>query len=212
MPEKMPVWSAVHEEREALAGFLAGLSDEQWETASLCGGWTVRDVVAHLTDTARTTRLGFVFGLVAARFDFDRQNERGIARELGTTPAETLARWRAVLRRTSTPPASLDTRLVEAFVHGEDIRRPLGARGDYPPGAVAQALAYQVRTPVSFGGGKQHAAGLTLVGDDADVRLGEGPEVTGPAVSLLVAVSGRAAALDDLSGPGKAELARRVGG
>lgn len=210
MVQKAEVWAVVHRERESLADDLAGLTDDQWHTPSLCGGWTIRDVVAHLTDTAKTTRVGFLVGLVAARVDFDRQNERGVARERGATPAETLARWRAVARRTSTPPASLDSRLVEAFVHGEDIRRVLGERGSYPPDAVAQALGHQLRTPVSFGGGKQHAAGLTLVAEDGDLRWGDGPEVTGPVTSLLLAVSGRAAGCADLTGPGLAVLAGRV--
>ena len=57
--------------------------DEQWESPSLCGGWTVHDVAAHLVDNARTTRLGIVLAMVRARFDFDRQNDAGIAREKG---------------------------------------------------------------------------------------------------------------------------------
>ncbi|MEV5160185.1 maleylpyruvate isomerase family mycothiol-dependent enzyme [Streptomyces sp. NPDC053728] len=86
----------------------------------------VHDVVAHLADTARTTCLGFVAGLARAGFDFDRQNARGVARERGATPRETLERLRRVAPRRPTPPAPLDSRLVEEVVHGEDIRRPLG--------------------------------------------------------------------------------------
>ncbi|WP_349239301.1 maleylpyruvate isomerase N-terminal domain-containing protein [Streptomyces sp. CC224B] len=50
----------VHAERAALIGDLARLEDERWEEPSLCEGWSVHDGVAHLVDTARTTRLGFV--------------------------------------------------------------------------------------------------------------------------------------------------------
>ncbi len=205
------VWSAVHAERERLIGFLGSLDDDQWDVPSLCAGWSVHDVVAHLVDTARTTPLSFVAGLVAARFDFDRQNAKGVARARGATPGETLDRLREVARRTSSPPASRDTRLVEAFVHGEDIRRPLGSTGDYPLPAVERALRYQVSTATSFGGGKEHVAGLWLVAGDTLLSIGEGAAVTGPAVSLLLAVSGRTAALADLEGPGVAELARRIG-
>ncbi len=74
------VWSMVHAERAALVHDLEGLDAPRWETPSLCAGWTVHDVVAHLVDTARTTRLGFAVGLVRARFDFDRQNARGVQR------------------------------------------------------------------------------------------------------------------------------------
>lgn len=97
------VWPVVHAERAALIRDLEGLGDEQWERPSLCEGWTVHDVVAHLVDSARTTRLGFAAGLVRARFDFHRQNAHGVARERGASPSETLARLRRVATRTSTP-------------------------------------------------------------------------------------------------------------
>ncbi|WUC95072.1 maleylpyruvate isomerase family mycothiol-dependent enzyme [Streptomyces sp. NBC_00525] len=151
------VWPVVHAERAALIRDLEGLGDEQWERPSLCEGWTVHDVVAHLVDSARTTRLGFAAGLVRARFDFHRQNAHGVARERGASPSETLARLRRVATRTSTPPAPLDSRLVEEIVHGEDIRRPLGVTRAYPRNAVVRALRLQVRTPASFGGSKEAA-------------------------------------------------------
>jgi uncharacterized protein (TIGR03083 family) len=202
------VWPLVHAERAALLQDLEGLDDEQWQRPSLCEGWTVHDVAAHLVDTWRTTRLGFVTGLARARFDFDRQNARGVERWRGATPRETLQRLRAVASRTSTPPGPLDTRLVEEVVHGEDVRRPLGLTRDYPPEAVLRALRLQLRTPASFGGAKELAARCRLMADDADVAVGQGPEVRGPALSLLLAVSGRPA-LEELSGPGVGVLASR---
>jgi uncharacterized protein (TIGR03083 family) len=196
------VWELVHRERRALVDDLEGLTPEQWEVPSLCGGWTVHDVAAHLVDNARTTRLGIVVAMVRARFDFDRQNDTGVAREKGATPAETLDRLRAVAERRTTPPAPLDSRLVEEVVHGEDVRRPLDVSRDYPTETVERALAHQLRTSVGLGGGKQRAAGLRLVATDVDWSHGEGAEVSGPLVSLLMAVSGRGGALDDLTGPG----------
>lgn len=200
------VWELVHRERMALIDDLAGLAPAQWEVPSLCGGWTVHDVAAHLVDNARTTRLGIVVAMVRARFDFDRQNDTGVAREKGVTPVETLHRLRAVAGRRTTPPAPLDSRLVEEVVHGEDVRRPLGIRRDYPTETVERALAHQLRTSVGLGGGKQRAAGLRLVATDVDWTHGDGPDVDGPLVSLLMVVSGRAEALDDLAGPGLSRL------
>ena len=200
------VWELVHQERRALIEDLAGLTEEQWETPSLCGGWTVHDVAAHLVDNARTTRLGIVAAMIRARFDFDRQNDQGVARERGASPAETLERLRAVAGRTTTPPAPLDSRLVEEVAHGEDVRRPLGVTRDYPTETVARALAYQVRTSVAVGGGRQRVQGVQLRATDTDITIGEGAEVAGPAASILLAVSGRADALADLTGPGVARL------
>lgn len=196
------VWTLVHAERAALIADLERLDDHRWEVPSLCPGWTVHDVVAHLVDTARTTRLGFLVGMARARFDFDRLNARGVARERRASPRETLAELRRVASRTSGPPAPLDTRLVEEVVHGEDIRRPLGLTRSYPLDAVVRALRLQARTPTSFGGVKELVARVRLTATDADVSIGAGPEVTGSALSLLLAVSGRRVALDDLDGPG----------
>jgi uncharacterized protein (TIGR03083 family) len=200
------VWPMVHAERAALIDDLAHLDDERWGQPSLCEGWTVHDVAAHLVDTARTTRLGFVVGLVRERFDFDRQNARGVERERGASPQETLQRLRQVASRRSTPPAPLDSRLVEEVVHGEDIRRPLGLTRSYPPEAVARSLRLQARTPASFGGAKELTARVRLTAVDADLSIGDGPEVRGPALSLLLAVSGRRVALEELDGPGIAAL------
>ncbi|WP_328947283.1 maleylpyruvate isomerase family mycothiol-dependent enzyme [Streptomyces sp. NBC_00250] len=196
----------VHAERAALIDDLARVEDERWLEPSLCDGWTVHDVLAHLVDNARTTRLGFVKGMVLARFDFDRQNRRGVERERGTTPRETLERFRRVSSRRSAPPGALDSRLVEEIVHGEDIRRPLGLSRAYPPDAVVRSLRLQARTPVSFGGAKELLTRVRLTATDADLTLGTGPEVNGPALSLLLAVTGRRAVLDDLHGPGVATL------
>lgn len=200
------VWSLVHAERAALIEHLAPLDDKQWDHPSLCDGWTVHDVVAHLIDTARTTRLGFVSGLIRARFDFDRQNARGVERERGASPQETLERLRQVASRRSGPPAPLDTRLVEEVVHGEDIRRPLGLAHSYQPEAVVRSLRLQARTAASFGGAKERIAGVQLAPTDADLSLGDGPQVRGTALSLLLAISGRPRALDELDGPGLATL------
>jgi uncharacterized protein (TIGR03083 family) len=165
-----------------------------------------------LVDNARTTRIGIVLAMARARFDFDRQNDQGVVRWKGATPAETLVRLREVVGRTTTPPAPLDSRLVEEVVHGEDVRRPLGLTRDYPQETVARALAYQLKTSVGMGGGKQRAAGLRLVATDAAVSHGEGAEVSGPLVSLVMVISGRGQALGDLSGPGVGQLASSIGG
>lgn len=199
---KRAIWPVVHAERHALIRDLEGLAPEQWSTASLCDGWTVHDVLAHLIDSAKTTRISFARRLIAARFDFDRDNAVGVARERNDQPERTLAAFRGVAERTSTPPAALATRLVEAFVHGEDIRRPLGMHRDYPADHVAAAIQYQVRTSQSFGGGKERARGLRLVATDADLQAGDGDEVRGTSIALLLALSGRPTEQAELGGPG----------
>lgn len=200
------IWPIVHVERAALIADLESLDDAKWELPSLCDGWTVHDVVAHLVDVAMTTRVGFVIDMARARFDFDRQNARGVARARGASPRETLERLRRAAARTSTPPAPLDTRLVEEVVHGEDIRRPLGLTRAYATEAVVRSLLQQARTSESFGGAKQLLTRISVAATDVDLSIGNGPAVRGTALALLLAISGRRDALDELDGPGVATL------
>lgn len=197
-------WDLVRAERAALVEDLSRLDDSQWDTQSLCGDWSVREVAAHLVDNARTTPLRIVVAMARARFNFDRQNATGMARELGNSPADTLAALRAVVGERTGPPAPLDSRLVEEVVHGEDIRRPLGVTRAYAAEAVERSLRYQARTSVAMGGGRQRVAGVRLRATDASIDIGDpaAPEVAGPAVSLLLVVSGRTSAMADLDGPG----------
>jgi uncharacterized protein (TIGR03083 family) len=205
--KKADVWAIVHAERRALVDDLQALTAEQWDTPSLCEGWTVHQVVAHVVDSATTGRLDFVRRMIASRGDFDRDNAVGLERRLRSRPEDTLAGLEAAIESTRTAPADLATRLVEAFVHGEDIRRPLGLTGDYPARGVATALDYLVRTGAGMGGGKERVRGLRVVATDADWSVGSGPEVSGRGIDLLLALSGRPAGAVQLSGAGLNALA-----
>lgn len=196
------MWRAVHEERRALSADLAAAPAHRWAEKSLCPEWDIHDVVAHLIDSAKTTRVGFVRRLVAARFDFDRDNAVGVARERRGSPEATLAEFDRIVLETKTPPAAPATRLVEAVVHGEDVRRPLGVQREYPIDHVLPALRHQLTTSVSLGGGRERAAGFCLVAVDSDFSSGTGPEVHGRALTLLLAISGRPLEPGELSGAG----------
>ncbi|MGI8675305.1 MAG: maleylpyruvate isomerase family mycothiol-dependent enzyme, partial [Nocardioidaceae bacterium] len=110
---------------------------------------------------------------------------------------------------TTHPPGPSDTMLGETIVHAEDIRRPLGIAHAYPVDAVTRVADFYASSNLMIGG-KKRIAGLRLRADDADWSHGEGPEVSGPALSLLMAISGRKAVLTDLSGPGVDTLRSRI--
>lgn len=206
MSEREAIWDAVHEDRRRLVRDLEGISDEQWRAPSLCPGWSVHDVLAHLVDSATTTRLGFVRQMVAARFSFDRANDHGVERHRAADPRHTLHAFRAVADRTDTPPGPLAARLVEAYVHGEDIRRPVGIAARYPTAPVMTALRYLTRTGAMLGGGKERVEGVRLSPVETDERIGAGRVVRGSAISLLLAAAGRPVRPGELSGPGASIL------
>jgi uncharacterized protein (TIGR03083 family) len=201
-------WPAVHAERRALADDLGGLTPEQWQTPSLCVGWTVHDVLGHMVATAKETPGGFLVGMVTSGFRIGRMTEKRIGEERAGGPAATLAAFRAVETATSAPPGPRLSWLGEALVHAEDIRRPLGIRRSYPVDAVTRVTDFYAGSNVLIGG-KRRVAGVTLKATDADWSHGTGPLVEGPAVSLMLATTGRSAALEDLHGPGVERLRTR---
>lgn len=207
--EKTEIWPVIHAERRALATDLAALGQDQWASPSLCGTWTVRDVLAHMTATAKMTPPAFFAKLAGAGFKFDRLQDNNIAVEQGATPADTLSRFEAELNSVKHPPGPVDSWLGETIVHAEDIRRPLGIRHHYPPGAVIRVADFYKGSNLLIGA-KRRIAGLTLSATDADWSHGVGPQVSGPMVSLLLAMTGRKAALGDLSGDGVAALRQRA--
>jgi hypothetical protein len=75
---------------------------------------------------------------------------------------------------------------------------------------VVRALRLQARTPAAFGGARELVARARLPGVDGDVSIGDGPEVTGSTLSLLLAACGRRAALDDLDGRGVPTLVAAI--
>ncbi|MCW2645098.1 MAG: hypothetical protein QOF95_686 [Pseudonocardiales bacterium] len=202
------IWPTIHAERQALADDLADLSAQQWATSSLCSDWDVHQVLAHLLSAAKMTPPKFVTKFAAAGGNFDRFAANQVRLEGADGPAATLAAFRAAQRRQSAPPGPKDTWLGEAFVHGEDIRRPLGIPHSYPLPYVARAIALYAKSNAIIGG-KTRVAGVTLTATDTDFSVGAGPLVQGPAMALLLAASGRKSALDELSGPGVATLRER---
>jgi uncharacterized protein (TIGR03083 family) len=202
------IWPTIHAERQALADDLASLTADQWQTPSWCEAWTVHDVLAHLTSAAKMTPPKFLTRFAAAGFDFNKFAARQVAVEGSGGPAGTLAAFRAAQSRTSAPPGPKDTWLGEAFVHGEDIRRPLGIARSYPLPYVTRVISLYANSNAIIGG-KRRVAGLTLRATDTDFSIGEGPVVEGRAVDLMLAATGRKRALADLSGPGLETLAGR---
>ena len=194
-------WTLIHPEREALAADLANLDAAQWQTPSLCALWTVREVLAHMTATAAMTPARFIAKFAASGFNFTSMSNKDVVAELGGSPEETLARFRAQATSTTSPPGPMDTWVGEVIIHAEDIRRPLGIVHAYAPAAVVRVADFYKRSNTLIGA-KNRIAGVTLRANDVAWSHGSGPEVTGPLLSLVLAMTGRKVALDDLEGQG----------
>jgi uncharacterized protein (TIGR03083 family) len=134
------LWALAHAERAALAEDLAGLGAGQWRHDTLCGDWDVEQVVAHLTAAASTNQRRWLLSMLGARFRPDVHNQRRLAEHCGSTPAETLDRFRAVITSTTAPSGHTPAYLGEVVVHAQDIRQPLG---------LARTPAVDALTPVA---------------------------------------------------------------
>ncbi|MFI7743777.1 maleylpyruvate isomerase family mycothiol-dependent enzyme [Kocuria rhizosphaericola] len=202
------LWTAIHAERARLAEDLAGLDDAQWATPSLCGRWTVEDVVAHLTAAASIGRLRWLRSVLGARFDFDLHNQRRLEEHRGTSPAETLQRFRAVVGNTVAPSKDTSAWLGEVVVHGQDIRRPLGLPRTPSIGAVTEVARFFAGRDFTVPS-RSAAQGLHLVATDGPFVSGSGPLVSGPTLALTMALAGRGTCCDDLTGEGVSILRSR---
>jgi uncharacterized protein (TIGR03083 family) len=206
------VWEVIDEQRLSLVGLLEQLSEEEWRQPSLCAGWTVGEVAAHLT--LQQLGLGGVIAMAARwRGSMDRTicyaaRRRAAAKTAGQIIAE--IRDMAGSRRHTIGVTYLET-LTDILVHGQDIAIPLGRRHDMPPRAAATAASrvLTMRWPPPLPAAAK-MAGFQLTATDTPWSFGEGPQVRGPMGALLLVCAGRLAALPQLSGEGTAGLAARL--
>jgi len=187
-------------ERAALVDGLAALPEEDWDRPSLCTGWTVRQVVAHMIATARMTPPKFFAKLAGSGFRFATMSQREIDRITADASTKDLVSALAarVDARTA-PPGPPTSWLGETIVHGEDIFRALGSYRDHPTAHVVAVADFYKNSNLLIRA-KKRITGLTLRATDTTWQHGSGPEATGPILALLLAMTGRAAALDDLTG------------
>ncbi|GIG36707.1 maleylpyruvate isomerase family mycothiol-dependent enzyme [Cellulomonas pakistanensis] len=194
-------WTAIRAERARLVAELEELPPEAWSAPTLCGAWSVEDVVAHLAAGASTGRWAWLRSIVGARFDADRHNARRLAEHRGPTPADTLAALRCTVDSRVAPTGDLWAWLGEVVVHGADVREPLGLPGAAAPDAVVVVAEGFARKDFAVAS-RTVARGVRLVADDSPFRAGEGPEVTGSTLDLVMAMAGRPVAADRLAGDG----------
>ncbi len=209
MADDEAYWSAVVELRLRVADLLDSLRPDEWDAPSLCNQWRVRDVAGHLSCVSTITTWELLKAGPRGRFDINRMNTV-VARKYGELhPTTIVSRVRefAGNRRTA---SVLDTRnsLFDVVVHSQDIAVPLGRTFDVPATHAADGLARVWEMGMPFHARKR-LGGLTLRATDADLAVGDGPEVRGTALSLLLLATGRTeVAAPSLTGPGVDALPR----
>ncbi len=209
----MDYFPTIAAERRAIADMLDGLSPQQWETQSLCGAWTVRDVAAHLS-VVLTHGVGtFLVAAVRAGGNLHRANRIVVAREAARPIPDIVGDLRANADSRFTPPGfGAEAPLTEVLLHGEDIRIPLGIADGQPAERWRGALDLLLSPKGRRGFAAKGVPALRYVATDAEWAHGSGDEVRGPAAALGLTISGRPARLGELGGPGLAAVRAWAGG
>jgi uncharacterized protein (TIGR03083 family) len=149
--------------------------------------------------------------MLGARFGVDVHNQRRLVEHRGSTPAEMLDRFRAIIGSTTAPSGHTPAYLGEVVVHAQDIRQPLGLPRTPDVDALTPVADFFARRNFTVTS-RTAVAGLRLRADDGPFATGTGPLVTGSTLALVMSMAGRASYVDQLDGPGVPTLRARVQG
>lgn len=200
-------WAAIAAERLALADVCETLTPEQWETRSLCGEWTVKQVAIHVMigPTVGMDEVLTVF--LKARGNLERANRLFVERRSTMSTGLAIEMMREYADSRFTPPTmDWHAPLTDVMVHRLDITVPAGVSEDptldRPVGHWLPVLDFLTGPKARRGFVRKGRPDLTLIASDTDWTHGAGPAITGPAAALALTLSGRPALLDRLDGPG----------
>jgi uncharacterized protein (TIGR03083 family) len=206
-------WHVIEQKRRSLADLLDTLSDDEWERPSLCVGWRIRDVAAHLALAAQPPGLGSMLRQgVRARGSFHRLNHDAAVRHAERPGADLVAELREHAASRELPFVTNHRNILfDVLVHEQDIALPLGHSRQMPSDAAA-AGATRVWTMGWPFWAKHRLRGFRFTATDADWSAGAGVDVRGPITGVLLVLTGRPAGLPLLSGPeaGLTELDARL--
>jgi uncharacterized protein (TIGR03083 family) len=215
------MWAAIDDQRARTADLLERLTDDQWGHGSLCEGWTVRHVAAHLTMQQQSIRDALAFNLRHPRMLRSVTlnaiiHDSAVLQAQLLSTAQMISRIRAGIgsRRHNAFVTPLET-LTDILVHSQDIAVPLGLDLPMRPTAAAMAATRRWDTRHTWLAGVNRRIPVDdyrLVATDTDWTRGHGPVIEGPIGALLLLLTGRDVALDHLTGAGVGTLRSAVAG
>ncbi len=210
-------WRLVDDERRDIVAFFRSLTPADWETLSLCSGWRIKDVAAHLLidEPVQAGMLQRVLPmLVRGDFSVERANARWVEQNRQRTSEsitkcflEDNQKRVGILGHVLGPGVALRALVI----HHQDMRRPLHRSRDIPPERLLATLNALITWKGSISvGSRDRARELRFRALDVEWSHGDGPDVCGPGEAIIMGLAGRPAALGDLRGAGKAILQSRL--
>ena len=203
------IFAAISQERRDIADLIDDIDEAQLATPSLCTGWDVKTVGAHLVSllaggTFVAVRIGMTGNSARAIDELARRGAQRPAAEIAATLRQLADRtyWR--------PPPQAPGLLAEVLCHSGDIRIPLGLPFEPEHALTATAMDF-LTGPMPIGlVPLRRLRGIRWQATDTDRTWGEGPVIRGRAAELLMAAVGRTPVLDALDGPGLSVLRQRI--
>jgi len=188
-------------ERDRLVATLSPLPAQLWDTPSLCAGWSVRDLTAHLLMPYELSVLPLLGQLARRRFRFAQVADEWARRDR-RSPEQLLAALNSIDgKRFGAPGVPQVAGLSHLVTHGPDLFRPLGIGHAIEPTAgtiVLDELVSRGRGSLPDG----ILEGRRFTATDLDWSHGTGEQVSGLAAALIPTLLGRDAALAELTGDG----------
>jgi uncharacterized protein (TIGR03083 family) len=189
-------------ERRELAKVLDGLSAEQWEAASLCEGWTVRHVAAHLTMPFRYSEPEFMLELAKADGNFQRVSDGIADRDAALPRAQLIAAVRDNAEHPWQPlGGGYEGALTHDVIHSLDITHPLGIEYVIPAEPMRAVLDI-ITSPQGRQNFGLDVDRFELKATDLDWSCGSGAPLAGRAQDLALMLAGRRIPQSAFSGDG----------
>ncbi len=197
------------EERADLLTLLRSLTDAQWDTPSLCRQWRVREVATHIISYDELSTPQLVGAFLRGGLRVAQVNEAALKRYADLEPDDIIDLVSRNLRpRGLAAGFGGGIALTDGTIHHQDIRRAVGLPRAIATRRLRAVLDFALSAPTLPA--RRNVKGLRLVATDLDWSTGDGPQVTGPGEALLMSMTGRPHALDELDGPGVSTLRSRV--
>jgi uncharacterized protein (TIGR03083 family) len=175
---------------DGLADLLASAPAGTWDAPSLCEGWQVRHVVAHVAMPVRLTPETFGAEMAAAGGDFGVLSNTVAARDASLPPADQLAALRSPALQAWQPPGGGEVgALTHAVIHSLDVTVALDQPAVAPADAVIAVLDQLTGADGAWFG--IDLTGVRLEATDTDWNWGTGDVVRADSGQLVALLSGR---------------------
>jgi uncharacterized protein (TIGR03083 family) len=208
---EMDLWPITIGARRSLLSAFGKLDEDQWSVRSLCEGWTIRELLAHLILAARPPVRRYIVAVARARGSFDQANQELATADARRPIGELLSEYRSVIEHCFSPPGwPPGAPLSDILLHSLDVRIPLGLETEQPPEHYEPVMELLFgRAGRSFTRAGRPAVRWTAT--DHEWSHGDGRIVSGTMADITLTAAGRGARLNRLEGDGVANLAAWLG-